>query len=196
MPDQKIPQILHQVMHARLTRIIHKTRRRLRQPRLHCDGDNLTRRAAARAAAIPLVQQLQERHRGLEHGRDVRLQRVVPDGGGAVVEEVVRISATGASGFGMGRAFGEPSQVVWPALLIRRSMWPVSAVIWSTARWRSSREEVLPWIGMMLLWILGGSVSDYHRAVVYGESIGAGWKGMRTACLAASWSFSIRRPMM
>ena len=51
---------------------------------------------------------------------------------------------------GLGRALGEESKVVWPALLISRSIWPTSAVILSTARWRSEWEVVLPWIAMRL----------------------------------------------
>jgi hypothetical protein len=84
------PQILHQMVHRRLTRIVNKTIRKPRQPAHAPNRYNLTARLSTPfSALVAFDEQLEESHRGGEHGGDVGLEGVGPELLRAVVEVVV-----------------------------------------------------------------------------------------------------------
>lgn len=98
------PQILHQMVHSRLARIVDKTVREPRQATHTADGDDLAARPAGFAALVAFDQQFEERHGSGEDGRDVGFQRVGPELLRAVVEVVV--ADFGCRGFGRGFGVG------------------------------------------------------------------------------------------
>ena len=101
------PQILHQMVHRRLTRIVNETIRKPRQPAHTPNRDDLTARfATAFAALVAFDEELEKRHGSGEHGRDVGLEGVGPELRRAVVEVVVADFCSGAVGGGFGAGVG------------------------------------------------------------------------------------------
>lgn len=99
------PQILHQMVHRRLTRIVNKTVRKPRQPAHTANRDNLAARLSTPfPALVAFHKQFEESHRGGKHGCDVSLEGVGPELRRAVVEVVVADFLGGAlwGGFGAG----------------------------------------------------------------------------------------------
>jgi len=65
--------------------------------------------------------------------------------------------------------------VVTPALLTRRSMYPVSLAIWSTIRWRSSWEVVLPCSGIRLPCSCGIHEQGLHKGYAIDQDSQQAW---------------------
>ena len=105
------PQILHQMVHRRLARIIDKTVSEPRKTPHTSNSNNLTARLALLASVTlpPLVafnQQFQERHGSGKHGCDIRVQRLGPDLVRPVVEVVVADFCGGRLGGWFGPGVG------------------------------------------------------------------------------------------
>jgi hypothetical protein len=107
------PQVLHQMVHRRLARIVNKTVGEPREPAHTPNGDNLTARLALLAGItttlpplIPFNEQFQERHGSGKHGRNIRVQRLGPDFVRPVVEVVVANFCGGRFGGWLGPCVG------------------------------------------------------------------------------------------
>ena len=106
------PQILHQMVHRRLARIVNKTVSEPRKPSHTSNSNDLTARLALLAGIttlpplIPFDQQFQKRHGSGKHGRDIRVQRLGPDLVRPVVEVVVADFCGGRFGGWFGAGVG------------------------------------------------------------------------------------------
>jgi len=100
------PQILHQMMHRRLARIVNKTVGEPRKPSHTPNSDDLTARLALLSPLVALYQQFQEGHGSGKHGRDVRVERLSPDIVGPIVEVVIADFCGGRFGGWFGAGVG------------------------------------------------------------------------------------------
>lgn len=110
------PQVLHQMVHRRLARVINKTVGEPREPSHAANRNDLAARLAllagglAPALALPplvaLDEQFQERHGSGKHGRDVRVQRLGPDAVRPVVKVVIADFCGGRFGCWFGAGVG------------------------------------------------------------------------------------------
>jgi hypothetical protein len=100
------PQVLHQMVHRRLARIVNKTVSEPREPAHTPNGDNLTARLALLSPLVAFNQQFQKRHGSGKHGRDIRVQRLGPDLVRPVVEVVVADFCGGRFGGWLGPCVG------------------------------------------------------------------------------------------
>jgi hypothetical protein len=102
------PQILHQMVHRRLTSIVNKTVRKPRQPTHAANRDDLTAGLPrAFSTLVAFDEQFEESHGGGEDGGDVGLEGVGPELRRAVVEVIIadflRRGFRGGFGTGVGR---------------------------------------------------------------------------------------------
>ena len=96
------PQVLHQMVHRSLARIVNKTVGEPRESSYTANSDDLTARLALLSPLIAFNQQFQERHGSGKHSRDIRVQRLGPD----FVRPVVEVVVADFCGGGFGGWFG------------------------------------------------------------------------------------------
>jgi hypothetical protein len=100
------PQVLGQMVHRGLARIVNETVGEPRKPSHAADGDDLAARLALLSPLVAFDQQFQERHGSGKHGRDIRVQRLGPDFVRPVVEVVVADFCGGRFGGWFGPGVG------------------------------------------------------------------------------------------